>query len=59
MLIGSYVRGLTCHPTLQREPAYNDLLMEFTMQVEQNVLVINAEGFMNIDNSLLMSVSID
>ncbi|XP_020810771.1 putative gustatory receptor 39b [Drosophila serrata] len=56
MLIGSYVRGLTCHPTLQREPAYNDLLMEFTMQVEHNVLIINAEGFMNVDNSLLMSI---
>ncbi|KAH8251146.1 hypothetical protein KR032_000080 [Drosophila birchii] len=56
MLIGSYVRGLTSHPTLQREPAYNDLLTEFTMQVEQNVLIINAEGFMNIDNSLLMSI---
>ncbi|KAH8238907.1 hypothetical protein KR038_006194 [Drosophila bunnanda] len=56
MLIGSYVRGLTCHPTSQREPAYNDLLIEFTLQVEHNVLIINAEGFMNIDNSLLMSI---
>ncbi|XP_017023892.1 putative gustatory receptor 39b [Drosophila kikkawai] len=56
MLLGSYVRGLTCHPAPQREPAYNDLLMEFTLQVEHNVLVINAEGFMNIDNSLLMSI---
>jgi len=30
--------------------------MEFILQVEQNVLAINAEGFMSTDNSLLMSV---
>ncbi|XP_001356098.3 putative gustatory receptor 39b [Drosophila pseudoobscura] len=59
MLIGSYVRGLAYGtPSLQqsKEPAYTELLTEFTLQVEHNVLAINAEGFMVIDNSLLMSM---
>ncbi|XP_017116560.1 putative gustatory receptor 39b [Drosophila elegans] len=56
VLIGSYLRNLACHPAPAKEPAYNELLSEFIMQVEQNSLAINAEGFMNIDNSLLMSI---
>jgi len=58
-MIGSHVRGLAC--TYQRLPelpsqAYNQVLAEFSMQVEQDALIISAEGFMNIDYSLLMSV---
>ncbi|BFF93563.1 putative gustatory receptor 39b [Drosophila madeirensis] len=58
MLIGSHVRALAYNPSPQqtKEPAYTELLTEFTMQVEHNVLAINAEGFMLIDNSLLMSM---
>ncbi|XP_022226602.2 putative gustatory receptor 39b [Drosophila obscura] len=58
MLIGSHVRALAYTPAPQpsKEPAYTELLTEFTMQVEHNALAINAEGFMLIDNSLLMSM---
>ncbi|XP_017064322.1 putative gustatory receptor 39b [Drosophila eugracilis] len=56
VLIGSYLRILSCHFSATTVPAYNDLLSEFIMQVEQNLLVINAEGFVDTDNSLLMSV---
>ncbi|XP_016963444.1 putative gustatory receptor 39b [Drosophila biarmipes] len=55
-LIGSYLRSLSCHPSPAREPAYYELLSEFIMQVEHNSLAINAEGFMETDNSLLMSL---
>ncbi|XP_034475348.1 putative gustatory receptor 39b [Drosophila innubila] len=62
IMMGSYVRGLAC--TSQRQPelpeltsqAYNAVLAEFVLQVEQDVLSISAEGFMNIDYSLLMSI---
>nr|XP_036669685.1 putative gustatory receptor 39b isoform X2 [Drosophila suzukii] len=57
-LIGSFLRSLSCHQSSAREPAYNELLLEFIMQVEHNLLAINAEGFMETDNSLLMSVVI-
>ncbi|XP_017012789.2 putative gustatory receptor 39b [Drosophila takahashii] len=56
LLIGSHLRSLSCLPSPAREPAYNELLLEFIMQVEHNVLAINAEGFMETDNSLLMSI---
>lgn len=61
MLIGSHVRGLACTSQRQAEPptqAYNAVLAEFAMQVEQDALIISAEGFMDIDYSLLMSVSL-
>ncbi|KAH8421145.1 hypothetical protein KR009_001493 [Drosophila setifemur] len=56
MLIGSYVRSLACNSQHFKEPAYNDLVSEFTLQVQHNSLAINAEGFVVIDNSFLMSV---
>ncbi|XP_016984057.2 putative gustatory receptor 39b [Drosophila rhopaloa] len=56
VLIGSYLRNMACHPDHAKEPAYNEVLSEFIMQVEQNSFVINAEGFMDINNSLLMSI---
>ncbi|EDV31873.1 uncharacterized protein Dana_GF15565 [Drosophila ananassae] len=56
LLIGSHVRGLTCNIHNLGEPAYIDLVSEFVMQVEHNALEINVEGFMIIDNSLLMSI---
>ncbi|EDW89935.1 putative gustatory receptor 39b [Drosophila yakuba] len=56
VMIGSYLRNLSFHPSIGRETSYKDLLTEFIMQVEQNLLTINAEGFMNADNSLLMSI---
>ncbi|KAH8418861.1 hypothetical protein KR222_005899 [Zaprionus bogoriensis] len=59
MLIGSHVRGLACTSQQQAEPptqAYNAVLAEFAMQVEQDTLIISAEGFMDIDYSLLMSI---
>ncbi|KAL7740506.1 hypothetical protein ACLKA6_007034 [Drosophila palustris] len=59
MMIGSHVRGLACTsqrlPELPSDP-YNAVLAEFVMQVEQDDLIISAEGFMNIDYSLLMSI---
>lgn len=61
-MIGSYVRGLACISHRQPEipelasQAYNAVLAEFVMQVEQDVLIISAEGFMSIDYSFLMSV---
>ncbi|KAH8244262.1 hypothetical protein KR026_004290 [Drosophila bipectinata] len=56
LLIGCHVRGLTCNIQTLGEPAYIDVLSEFVMQVEHNALEINVEGFMIIDNSLLMSI---
>ncbi|ALC39252.1 Gr39b [Drosophila busckii] len=59
MHIGSHVRALACTSQRLREPAihaYNSVLAEFTMQVEQDALAISAEGFMDIDYSLLMSI---
>ncbi|XP_060657864.1 putative gustatory receptor 39b [Drosophila nasuta] len=59
MLIGSHVRGLACISQRQLEPssqAYTAVLAEFAMQVEQDALIISAEGFMDIDYSLLMSI---
>lgn len=61
MLIGSHVRALACTSQRQGEPttqAYNAVLAEFAMQVEQDALIISAEGFMDIDYSLLMSVGL-
>lgn len=60
ILIGSHVRGLACITQRQAEPthAYNAVLAEFAMQVEQDALIISAEGFMDIDYSLLMSVGL-
>ncbi|XP_017048903.1 putative gustatory receptor 39b [Drosophila ficusphila] len=55
-LIGSYLRSLACSPSPLQEPAYIELLYEFITQVGENSLAINAEGFMDIDNSLLMSI---
>ncbi|KAH8377756.1 hypothetical protein KR093_006992 [Drosophila rubida] len=54
-----HVRGLACISQRQSEPssqAYTAVLAEFAMQVEQDALIISAEGFMNIDYSLLMSI---
>lgn len=59
MLIGSHVRALACAAQCQSVPpplAYNAVLAEFAMQVEQDALAISAEGFMDIDYNLLMSV---
>ncbi|XP_064554181.1 putative gustatory receptor 39b [Drosophila montana] len=59
MLVGSHVRGLACAAQCQAVPptlAYNAVLAEFAMQVEQDALIISAEGFMDIDYSLLMSI---
>ncbi|XP_032595314.1 putative gustatory receptor 39b [Drosophila grimshawi] len=59
ILIGSHVRGLACASQRQAASpplAYNAVLAEFAMQVEQDALIISAEGFMDIDYSLLMSI---
>ncbi|XP_068159596.1 putative gustatory receptor 39b [Drosophila tropicalis] len=58
-LIGSQIRGVSCVLQVQKQPVhqgYNALVVEFSMQVEQDPLVINAEGFMDIDYGLLMSI---
>ncbi|XP_043864724.1 putative gustatory receptor 39b [Drosophila mojavensis] len=59
MLIGGHVRGLACAAQCQAVPpplAYTAVLAEFAMQVEQDALTIRAEGFMDIDYNLLMSI---
>lgn len=61
MLIGGHVRGLACAAQCQAVPpplAYTAVLAEFAMQVEQDALTIRAEGFMDIDYNLLMSVGV-
>ncbi|EDW80395.1 uncharacterized protein Dwil_GK18679 [Drosophila willistoni] len=58
-LIGSQIRGVSCALQVQKQSVhqgYSALVVEFSMQVEQDPLVINAEGFMDIDYGLLMSI---